>query len=103
MEQPNDAFRWRAAAAAALAWAGLAAVWAAFGPGPAAVPDGISGILRSCLVLPLAEELVFRGAALRLLQPLGGGWAVVVQVQNYVKHSLNLLIQLLKEKLLKIN
>ena len=79
MEQPNDAFRWRAAAAAALAWAGLAAVWAAFGPGPAAVPDGISGILRSCLVLPLAEELVFRGAALRLLQPLGGGWAVVVQ------------------------
>ncbi|MDE8692366.1 CPBP family intramembrane glutamic endopeptidase, partial [Faecalibacterium sp. DFI.5.82] len=29
------------------------------------------GTLRSLLVLPLAEELVFRGALLRLLRPLG--------------------------------
>ena len=44
--------RLRAAGIAALAWAGLAAVWC-------------------LLVLPLAEELVFRGALLRLLRPLG--------------------------------
>ena len=34
-------------------------------------PQGVPGTLRSLLVLPLAEELVFRGALLRLLRPLG--------------------------------
>ena len=62
--------RLRAAGIAALAWAGLAAVWCVLVPGGAAVlPQGVPGTLRSLLVLPLAEELVFRGALLRLLRP----------------------------------
>ena len=64
--------RLRAAGIAALAWAGLAAVWCVQVPGGAAeLPQGVPGTLRSLLVLPLAEELVFRGALLRLLRPLG--------------------------------
>ena len=64
--------RLRAAGIAALAWAGLAAVWCVLVPGGAAeLPQGVLGTLRSLLVLPLAEELVFRGALLRLLRPLG--------------------------------
>lgn len=39
--------------------------------GAAELPQGVPGTLRSLLVLPLAEELVFRGALLRLLRPLG--------------------------------
>lgn len=38
--------------------------------GAAELPQGVPGTLRSLLVLPLAEELVFRGALLRLLRPL---------------------------------
>ena len=57
--------RLRAAGIAALAWAGLAAVWCVLVPGGAAeLPQGVPGTLRSLLVLPLAEEL-------RLLRPLG--------------------------------
>ena len=64
--------RLRAAGIAALAWAGLATVWCVLVPGGAAeLPQGVPGTLRSLLVLPLAEELVFRGALLRLLRPLG--------------------------------
>ena len=64
--------RLRAAGIAALAWAGLAAVWCVLVPGGAAeLPQGVLGTLRSLLVLPLAEELVFRGALLHLLRPLG--------------------------------
>lgn len=64
--------RLRAAGIAALAWAGLAAVWCVLVPsGAAELPQGVPGTLRSLLVLPLAEELVFRGALLRLLRPLG--------------------------------
>ena len=36
----------------------------------AELPQGVPGTLRSLLVLPLAEELVFRGALLRLLRPV---------------------------------
>ena len=58
--------RLRAAGIAALAWAGLAAVWCVLVPGGAAeLPQGVPGTLRSLL------ELVFRGALLRLLRPLG--------------------------------
>lgn len=39
--------------------------------GAAELPQGVPDTLRSLLVLPLAEELVFRGALLRLLRPLG--------------------------------
>ena len=54
--------RLRAAGIAALAWAGLAAVWCVLVPGGAAeLPQGVPGTRRSLLVLPLAEELVFRG------------------------------------------
>ena len=64
--------RLRAAGIAALAWAGLAAVWCVLVHGGAAeLPQGGPGTRRSLLVLPLAEELVFRGALLRLLRPLG--------------------------------
>ena len=64
--------RLRVAGIAALAWAGLAAGWCVLVPGGAAeLPQGVPGTLRSLLVLPLAEELVFRGALLRLLRPLG--------------------------------
>ena len=72
--------RWRAAWLAALAWAVLAAVWSLLLPGGAQeVPATLSGILRNCLVLPLAEELVFRGAALHILQPLGQNGAILAQ------------------------
>ena len=55
--------RLRAAGIAALAWAGLAAVWCVQVPGGAAeLPQGMPGTLRSLLVLPLAE-----GAALLAL------------------------------------
>ena len=48
------------------------AVWCVLVPGGAAeLLQGVPGTLRSLLVLPLAEELVFRGALLRLLRPLG--------------------------------
>ena len=57
--------RLRAAGIAALAWAGLAAIWCVLVPGGAAeLPQSVPGTLRSLLVLPLAEELVFRGALL---------------------------------------
>ena len=46
--------RLRAAGIAALAWAGLAAVWCVLVPGGAAeLPQGVPGTLRSLLVLPL--------------------------------------------------
>ena len=65
--------RLRAAGIAALAWAGLAAVWCVLVPGGAAeLPQGVPGMLRSLLVLPLAEELVFRGIiAQTLLEHFG--------------------------------
>ena len=53
-----------------------AAFWKTFG---LAAPAGAAGLLRSCLVLPVAEELVFRGAALRLLRPLGRNAAILGQ------------------------
>ena len=47
--------RLRAAGIAALAWAGLAAVWTLLVPGEAAeLPQGTAGIVRSLLVLPLS-------------------------------------------------
>ena len=70
----------RAVCLAALGWAGLAAAYTLLVPGGAAeVPAGFSAILRSCLWLPIAEELIFRGALLRILQPLGRNAALLVQ------------------------
>ena len=48
-------------------------------PGRGCGPGGLAGVLRNCLVLPVAEELIFRGAALRLLQPLGKNAAIAGQ------------------------
>lgn len=64
---------------AALLWAVLAAGSSVLFPETAQVPAGAAAVLRSCLILPVAEELVFRGAALRLLQPLGREAAIVGQ------------------------
>ena len=76
MRNRPDAARWRAAGQAALAWAVLAAVYALLVPGGAEMPQSI---LRTLLVLPVAEEVIFRGAALRLLHPLGAPAAIVGQ------------------------
>ena len=42
-------------------------------------PAGLAGGVRSLLVLPLAEELIFRGALLRILRPLGRNPAILGQ------------------------
>ena len=78
--QEQNRHRLRAAGIAALAWAGLAAVWTLLVPGGAAeLPQGLAGGVRSLLVLPLAEELIFRGALLRILRPLGRNPAILGQ------------------------
>ena len=69
-EKQEKAARWKTFGIAALLWAGLAAAFSVLFPAEAAAPAGLAGVLRNCLVLPVAEELIFRGAALRLLQPL---------------------------------
>ena len=66
-------------AIAALLWAAMAAGFSLLFPGSASAPAASAGILRSCLVLPVAEELVFRGAALKCLQPLGENAAILGQ------------------------
>ena len=70
-EKQEPAAFWKTFGLAALLWAALAAGSELLFPSSAAAPAGAAGLLRSCLVLPVAEELVFRGAALRLLRPLG--------------------------------
>ena len=71
---------WKAADYAALGWAVLAAAYALVLPGGAGeVPQTLPALLRTLLVLPVAEELVFRGAALRILRPLGRNWAILGQ------------------------
>ena len=73
----------RVLAVAAVLWALLAAAAERFLPAAQTVlPEGSAlawAGVRVCLVMPLAEELAFRGGALFLLQPLGGAGAVVVQ------------------------
>ena len=78
-ETQEKAARWKTFGIAALLWAGLAAAFSVLFPAEAAVPAGLAGVLRNCLVLPVAEELIFRGAALRLLQPLGKNAAIAGQ------------------------
>ena len=74
--------RLRAAGIAALAWAGLAAVWCVLVPGGAAeLPQGVPGTLRSLLVLPLAVPLlIFATAACQAAAaglPVGGYLAML--------------------------
>ena len=74
-EKQEPAVFWKTFGLAALLWAALAAGSELLFPSSA----GAAGLLRSCLVLPVAEELVFRGAALRLLRPLGRNAAILGQ------------------------
>ena len=78
-EKQETAAFWKTFGLAALLWAALAAGFELLFPSSAAAPAGAAGLLRSCLVLPVAEELVFRGAALRLLRPLGRNAAILGQ------------------------
>lgn len=64
---------------AALLWAALAVVSGLLFPEPAELPAGAAEVLRSCLVLPVVEEVVFRGAVLRCLQPVGRNTAILGQ------------------------
>ena len=43
-------------------------------------PGGAARFFRVCLLAPLAEEGVFRGAVQRRAQPLGRGQAILLQV-----------------------
>ena len=76
-EKQEPAAFWKTFGLAALLWAALAAGSELLFPSSAAAPAGAAGLLRSCLVLPVAEELVFRGVALRLLRPLGRNAAIL--------------------------
>ena len=78
-EKQEKAARWKTFGIAALLWAGLAAAFSVLFPAEAVAPAGLAGVLSNCLVLPVAEELIFRGAALRLLQPLGKNAAIAGQ------------------------
>lgn len=78
-EKQETAAFWKTFGLAALLWAALAAGFELLFPSSAAAQAGAAGLLRSCLVLPVAEELVFRGAALRLLRPLGRNAAILGQ------------------------
>ena len=77
-KQEKAAFGKTLAVAAAL-WALLAVLFQLLAPGSVSAPADAAGMLRSCLVLPLAEELIFRGAALRCLRPLGANAAILMQ------------------------
>lgn len=83
-EKPAFRAQCQVLTAAAALWGMLAAVSQLFFPaGQTALPAEGTALaltgLRLCVVIPLAEELAFRGAALYLLQPLGGSRAVVLQ------------------------
>lgn len=78
-EKQEKAAFGRTLGTAALLWAALAVVSHLLFPEPAEAPAGAVGILRSCLVLPVVEEVVFRGAALRCLRPLGRNAAILGQ------------------------
>ena len=78
-EKQETAAFWKTFGLAALLWAALAAGSELLFPSSAAAPAGAAGLLRRWLVLPVAEELVFRGAALRLLRPLGRNAAILGQ------------------------
>ena len=70
--------RLRAAGIAALAWAGLAAVWCVLVSGGAAeLPQGVPGTLRSLLVLPLAVPLLIFATLVFTIVVTGVyGWAI---------------------------
>lgn len=86
MEQRQEAERLnckkrRAAGRAFLLWAGMAAGFSLLCPGGAGTAEigGAGDLLRICLLLPAAEELVFRGGVQRCLRPLGASAAIGLQ------------------------
>ena len=53
-----------------------------------APPGGAARLVRVCLLAPLAEEGVFRGAVQRRAQPLGRGQAILLQAVLFaVQHK----------------
>ena len=72
-EKQEKAARWKTFGIAALLWAGLAAAFSVLFPAEAAAPAGLAGVLRNCLVLPVAEELTAKAYALGM--GLIFGWA----------------------------
>mgnify|MGYP004674352239 CR=1 FL=1 len=86
MEQRQEAERLnckklRVAGRAFLLWAGMAAGFSLLCPGGVETAEigGAGDLLRICLLLPAAEELVFRGGVQRCLRPLGAGAAIGLQ------------------------
>lgn len=71
----------QAAGTAFLLWAGLALCFTLLSPGGMgrAAVSGVGDLLRICLILPLAEELIFRGGLQRCLRPLGVPAAIGLQ------------------------
>ena len=55
-EKQEPAVFWKTFGLAALLWAALAAGSELLFPSSAAAPAGAAGLLRSCLVLPVAEQ-----------------------------------------------
>lgn len=73
--------KWRAAGQTFLLWAALAAGFTLLAPGGMgrAEADSWGDLLRICVLLPIAEELIFRGGMQKCLRPLGAGRAIVLQ------------------------
>ena len=71
----------RASGIAFLLWAGLALGFTLLSPGGMGMAEisGVGDLLRICLILPAAEELLFRGGMQRCLRPLGAGAAIGLQ------------------------
>lgn len=64
----------------------LAAVWLL--PAAGSPAAGIAGVVRLCFAVPLAEELVFRGAVQGFLQPLGSRAALLTAAMLFaVQHG----------------
>ena len=75
---------WKACGQAAALWAVVAVAGSLLLPGGSMTlpeePEKMGWtVLRVCAVLPLAEELIFRGGVQRLLRPLGPGVALAGQ------------------------
>lgn len=79
--KPLNCKKLRAAGSAFLLWAGMAASFSLLCPGGVGTAEigGAGDLLRICLLLPAAEELVFRGGVQRCLRPLGAGAAIGLQ------------------------
>lgn len=73
--------KWKASGMAMLLWAALALMFTLFSPdgtGTAEMHTLRDG-LRVCVLLPAAEELVFRGGMQTCLRPLGWRMAICLQ------------------------